>query len=111
MKIKNRSVGKVTVVDLKGPLSFGDGETVFRESIAAVLDEGASSILLNFEKVEFIDSSGVGALVTCLTRVNRAGGKLKGLHPSPMVAKVLKITGVYSLIEFYSDEKQAIASF
>lgn len=111
MKIKDRSVGNVTVVDLKGPLTFGDGETEFRDAIAALLDRKKSSILLNLEKVEFMDSSGVGAVVTSLTRVNRAGGKLKGLHPSPMVAKVLKITGVYDLIEFYSDEKQAIASF
>ena len=111
MKIRHRNVRDVTVVDLNGPLSFGDGETVFREAIATLLDDGNSSILLNFEKVEFMDSSGVGAVVTCLTRVNRAGGKLKGLHPNPIVSKVLKITGVYNLIEFHNDETKAIASF
>ena len=111
MKIKERSVGDVTVVDLKGPLSFGEGETAFRNEIARLLEKKKSAVLLNLEKVDFMDSSGVGALVTCLTRVTRAGGKLKGLHPNPMVVKVLKITGVYNLIEFYNDEKQAISSF
>ncbi len=111
MKIKERVVGGVTVLDLKGHLAFGEGETVFRDQIGALLEKKRCAILLNFQKVDFMDSSGVGALVTSLTRVNRAGGKLKGLHPGPMVSKVLKITGVYNLLEFHDDEKRAIASF
>ena len=111
MKIKERSAGRVTVLDLNGPLALGDGERIFRAKITQLLKEKKTSILLNFEKVEFIDSSGVGALIKCLTTVTREGGKLKGLRAGPMVQKILKITGVYALFEFFEDEIQAIASF
>jgi anti-anti-sigma factor len=111
MKIKERNEGRVTVLDLKGPLALGEGEEIFRERISQLLKEKKTAILLNFEKVEFIDSSGVGALIKTLTSVTRAGGKLKGLHPGPMVQKILKITGVYALFEFFDDEARAIASF
>ncbi len=111
MKIKERTEGRVTVLDLKGPLALGEGEEVFRQKIAQLLKEKKTSILLDFEKVEFIDSSGVGALIKCLTSVTRVGGKLKALHPAPMVQKILKITGVFGLFEFFDDEAEAIASF
>jgi len=111
MKIKERSAGRVTVLDLAGPLSLGEGEQAFREKIAQLLKDKKTFILVNFEKVEFIDSSGVGALIKCLTTVTRDGGKLKGLRPGPMVQKILKITGVYALFEFFEDEAHAIASY
>ena len=111
MKIRERTEGRVIVLDLKGPLALGEGEEAFRQKIAQLLKEKKTAILLNFEKVEFIDSSGVGALIKCLTSVSRAGGKLKGLRPGPMVQKILKITGVFALFEFFDDDADAIASF
>ena len=111
MKIKERTEGRVTVLDLKGPLALGEWEEAFRQKIAQLQKEKKTAILLNFENVEFIDSSGVGALIKCLTSATRTGGKLKGLRPGPMVQKILKITGVFGLFEFFDDEAQAIASF
>jgi len=111
MKIQERSEGQVTVLDLKGALSLGESEDLFREAISDLLAQGRSAILVNLEKVDFIDSSGVGVLIKCLTSVTRAGGKLKGLRPAPAVLKILKVTGVYALFEFFDDEAKAIASF
>ena len=111
LKIGTRSEGKVTVLDLNGSLAIGESEDAFREKIVKLLKEKKTSILVTFEKVEFVDSSGVGAMIKCLTSVTQAGGKIKGLKPSPMVQKILKITGVYNLFEFFDDETRAIASF
>jgi anti-anti-sigma factor len=111
LKIGTRSEGTVTLLDLDGSLAIGESEDAFREKVTKLLKEKKTSILVNFENVEFVDSSGVGALIKSLTSVTKAGGKLKGLRPSPMVQKILKITGVYNLFEFFDDEARAIASF
>ncbi|MFQ5876907.1 MAG: STAS domain-containing protein [Acidobacteriota bacterium] len=111
MQIRERIVGDVTILDLAGPLTFGEGETAFRRHISRLIGDKKRAILLNLEKVEFLDSSGVGALVQYLTSIARSGGKLKALRAGPMVVKVLKITGVHNLIEFYDDERKAVASF
>jgi anti-sigma B factor antagonist len=110
-KITVRKVDHVAVIDLKGPLAIGESEDLFRERVAKLLEEKSASILVNFENVDFIDSSGVGALIKCLTSVTKAGGTMKGLRPGPAVQRILKITGVYNLFEFFDDEKRAIASF
>jgi len=111
LKIGTRNEGSVVVLDLNGSLTLGESEDAFREKVMKLLKEKKTSILVNFEKVEFVDSSGVGAMIKCLTSVTQAGGKIKGLKPSPMVQKILKITGVYKLFEFFDDETRAIGSF
>lgn len=111
LKIGVRSEGKVTVLDLKGGIGIGETENLFRERVSRVLNENKTAILLNLENVGIIDSSGVGAVIKCMTSVMAAGGRLKLLRPSPFVQKVLKITGVYSLFEVFEDETRAIASF
>jgi anti-sigma B factor antagonist len=111
VQITEKTVGAVTVLELNGWFVLGEPEEDFRLRIARLLEAKKTAILVNLAKVEFIDSSAVGALVRCLTSVMRAGGKLKGLHPSPTVNKILKITGVFALFEFFDDEAKAIASF
>lgn len=111
MKIKERSEGDITVLELKGPLALGPGEDAFRQKMAQLLKEKRTNILLDFKEVEFIDSSGVGALVKYLTTITREGGKLKCVNPGQLIQKVLKITGVYDLFDFYSDEKAALSGF
>lgn len=110
-RIAIRKVDHVTVLDIKGPLAIGESEDLFKEQVAKLLEEKSASILVNFEKVEYIDSSGVGALIKCMTSVTRAGGSMKGLRAGPVVQRILKVTGVYDLFEFFDDEKRAIASF
>ena len=111
MKITERSEGDVTILELKGSFVLGSGEDSYRDKMSELIGARRIRILLDFSGVEFIDSSGVGALVKSLTTITREGGTLKGLHPTPILQKVLKITGVYNLFEFFSDEKEALASF
>lgn len=111
MKIRLREQGSVTILDLKGRLVLGEDEAAFREAIDRLVNDRSLAILINFAGVEFLDSSGVGALVKSLTTVTRAGGRLKGLKPTPVVQKILKIVGVYQLFEFFEDESTAVASF
>ncbi len=111
MKIRLREEGSVTILDLKGRLVLGEEEAAFREAIDRLVNDRNLAILINFSGVEFLDSSGVGALVKSLTTVTRAGGRLKGLKPTPIVQKILKIVGVYQLFEFFEDESTAVASF
>ena len=111
LKISTRNEGAVTLLELDGALTIGESEDAFREKVAQLLKAKKTSILVNFDKVEFVDSSGVGALIKCLTSVTKAGGKIKGLKPSPMVQKILKITGVYNLFEFFDDEARGVGSF
>ena len=81
LKIGTRSEGSVTVLDLDGSLTIGESEDAFREKVTKLLKERRTSILVNFEKVRFVDSSGVGALIKCLTSVTQAGGKIKAARP------------------------------
>ena len=111
MKIKERPEGDVIVLELKGSLALGPGEDAFRQKMAQLIEEKRTNILLDFKEVEFIDSSGVGALVKYLTTITREGGKLKCVNPGQLFKKVLKITGVYDLFDFYPDEKTALSGF
>ena len=104
LKITTRSEGDITVLDLKGAIALGESEDVFREKIKKLIKEKKTDILLNFSKVDFVDSSGVGALITCMTSITRDGGKLKGIRPTSTVSRLLKITGVYNLFEFFDDD-------
>ncbi len=111
MKVDVRHFGDVIVVDLNGRLVAGDGADILGEIIIALLEERWSKILLNFEKVTTIDSTGAGELVESLKNARAAEANLKLLRPRERVAKSLQIGQLLPLFEVFVDEDLAVKSF
>ena len=101
----------VTVLHLSGQLTLGDGTSSFRKLIRETLDQGKVNIVLKMSEVYYIDSSGLGELVTAFTTVSKQGGKLKLLKLTQRVQDLVQLTKVYRVLEVYTDEDAAINSF
>jgi anti-sigma B factor antagonist len=111
MKASNRQVSGVTVVDLSGRITLGEGSTVLRETVKDLLAKGQRRILLNLGDVTYIDSSGIGELVSAFTSVRNQGGDLKLLKLTKKVHDLLQITKLYTVFDVKDDEAGAIQSF
>jgi anti-sigma B factor antagonist len=111
MKISTRQVDGVTVVDCSGRITLGEGSVTLRESIAQLLGQNQKKILLNLADVNYIDSSGIGELVSAFTTVRKQGGDLKLLNLTKKVHDLLQITKLYTVFEVKDDEAAAIKSF
>jgi len=106
-----RDVGSVTVVDMSGKITLGDGSALLRKTIRQLLDDRRTAILLNLADVDYIDSSGIGELVSGYTAVTNRGGELKLLHLTKKVHDLLQITKLFTVFEVFSDENTAASSF
>jgi anti-sigma B factor antagonist len=104
-------VGEVTVVDAAGRITLGEGASTLRDSIKSLLAEGKKQIVLNLAEVSYVDSSGVGELVSSFTSASRAGGRLKLLGVTKRIKDLLQITKLYTVFEIFDDEASALASF
>ncbi len=111
MKFKTRQVDGVTVLDLSGKITLGEGSVTLRDTIRDVLSKGQNKILLNMAEISYIDSSGLGELVSAFTTVKNAGGELKLLQLAKKVKDVLQITKLYTVFDIKDDEAAAISSF
>ena len=111
MKASTRQVDGVTIVDLSGRITLGEGSVVLRDTIKDLLGKGAKQILLNLADVSYIDSSGIGELVSAFTSVRNQAGQLKLLNLTKKVHDLLQITKLYTVFEVFDDEATAIASF
>lgn len=111
MKMDIRLKGIVTVLDLDGKLTPGHGDTLLRETVERLLAEGQQLIILNLEKVPYMDSAGISQLVSCYKLVSTAGGTIKLLNPLKRVYDVLQLVKLNSLFEIHHEETAAIASF
>ena len=111
MKASNRQVSGVTVVDLSGRITLGEGSTVLREAVKDLLAKGQKRILLNLGDVTYIDSSGIGELVSAFTSVRNQGGDLKLLKLTKKVHDLLQITTLYTVFDVKDDEAGAIQAF
>lgn len=109
LSISERQIGDVTVFDLNGDVTFGDGNFALRNDIRRVLAEGKKNIVLNFESVGYIDSSGVGELVSAFIAITREDGQLKLVNISPRVKELLLICKLLSIFEVCDDEFDAAA--
>jgi anti-sigma B factor antagonist len=107
----SREVGDITVVDLSGPISLGEGSALLRATIRGLLQEDRARIILNLGDVNYIDSSGIGELVSCFTAVRNREGQLKLLHLTKKVHDLLQITKLFTVFEVFSDESSAVKSF
>lgn len=106
-----RDAGTVTVVDLSGRITLGDGSALLRKTIRGLLQDERKKILLNLADVDYIDSSGIGELVSGFTAVKNQSGELKLLQLTKKVRDILQITKLYTVFDIYSDENTAIRSF
>ena len=111
MKFKTRQVDGVTVLDLSGKITLGEGSVTLRDAIKDVLSKGQNKILLNMADISYIDSSGLGELVSAFTTVKNAGGELALLSLTKKVKDVLQITKLYTVFDIKDDEAAAISSF
>ncbi|MGE5326684.1 MAG: STAS domain-containing protein [Deltaproteobacteria bacterium] len=111
MKATTRQVDSITVIDLSGRITLGEGCTQLRQMIRDLLGKGSKNILVNLADVTYIDSSGIGELVSAFTAVSNQGGQLKLLNLTKKVHDLLQITKLYTVFDVHDDEAKAISSF
>ncbi len=111
VKLSTRQVGDVTVIDAAGRITLGEGASQFRDTIRDLAAKGDKKILLNLNEVNYIDSSGIGEMVSGFTTVTNHGGQLKLLGLSKRVKDLLQITKLYTVFEVFDDEAAAVRSF
>lgn len=111
MKWTERRNGDVVVIDLKGKLTLGSGDVQLRSIIRDLLDRGEKKILLNLDKVSYMDSAGVGELVASYTTTQNREAELKLLNLTAKIRDLLQFTQLISVFEHFSDEDEGAASF
>ncbi len=111
MKLATREVSGVTIVDLSGKITLGEGGMALREEVRKLLADGSKKIVLNLGEVNYIDSSGLGELVSAYTAVKNAGGELKLLNLTSKVRDLLVITKLVTVFDVKDDEASAVSSF
>ena len=111
MEIVERTVNEVTVLDLKGKMTLGEGDEMLKDKINSLLAAGKKKLLLNLEGVPYIDSAGLGEVVRTYTTVSRQGGSLKLLGLTKRITDLLSITKLLTVFETFDSENDAVRSF
>ena len=111
VKLNTRQVGDVTVVDVAGRITLGEGSSALRDALRDFVAKNHKKILLNLGDVSYIDSSGIGELVSGFTSVTNSGGQLKLLGLTKRVKDLLQITKLYTVFDVHEEEASAIRSF
>ncbi len=111
MQIDTRVTNGVTILDISGKITIGEGSSEIRNTVRELLQAGRKNILLNLGGVSYCDSAGIGELVSSYTTVNKAGGKLKLLNLTEKLSNLLAITKLLTVFDCYTDESKAVASF
>jgi anti-sigma B factor antagonist len=110
-KSVTREVGGVSVIDMDGRITLGEGGHLLRDLIAERLGAGQKKIVMNLAGINYIDSTGLGELVSSYRQVKSQGGELKLLNLNKKVSDLLQITKLYTVFDIHNDESQAVASF
>jgi anti-sigma B factor antagonist len=111
LQATQRDIGDTTVVDISGRITLGEGSALLRTMVRQLLETGRKYIVLNLADVSYIDSSGIGELVSSFTAVKKEGGELKLLHLTKKIHDLLLITKLFTVFDVHNDEEKAIASF
>ena len=111
VKLTSRQVGDVTVLDAAGRITLGEGASAFRDAIRDFAAKGNKKLLLNLSDVSYIDSSGIGEMVSGFTTVTNNGGQLKLVGLSKRVKDLLQITKLYTVFDVHEEEAHAVRSF
>ena len=111
LQIDQRVVNGVTILDLKGKITLGEGDELLKKEIDSLIQKDQKKLLLNLEGVPYIDSAGLGEIVRTYTTVSRQGGKLKLLNLTKRIQDLLAITKLLTVFETYESEPEAVKSF
>jgi anti-sigma B factor antagonist len=111
LNITERQAGDVTILDMEGKVTIGDGSVALRNKIRSLLGDGKKKILLNLGGVNYVDSSGIGEFVSSYTAVNKEGGSLKMLNLTQKIQDLLAITKLLTVFDVYENEGEALSSF
>jgi anti-sigma B factor antagonist len=111
MEIETRDVGLVTIARMPERIILGAPNVALRETLLALLDDDRRRILLDLEATSYVDSSGLAELVACTRRAHERNGAVKLLRPLTRIRDLLRLTGLDTVFEVFSDEREAIASF
>ena len=111
MDIVERTVNEVTILDLKGKMTLGEGDEMLKDKINSLLAAGKKKLLLNLEGVPYIDSAGLGEVVRTYTTVSRQGGSLKLLNLTKRIEDLLSITKLLTVFDTFDSEAEAVQSY
>jgi len=111
LRVSTRQVDGVNIVDCNGRITLGEGSVILRDTVKDLLAKGNKKILLNLGEVNYIDSSGIGELVSAYTTARNQGGELKLLNLTKKVHDLLQITKLYTVFDVKDDETAAVKSF
>jgi len=111
MTIDTRTVDDVTILDIHGKITIGEGSAEIRNKVRDLLQGGRKKILLNMGDVSYVDSSGIGELVSSFTTVTNQGGQLKLLHLTKKLQELLAITKLLTVFDTYNEEQEAVSSY
>ena len=111
MEIEQRPSGDVIILDLRGKLTIGSGDELLKDKIHSLIQQGHKNLLLNLAAVPYVDSAGLGAIVSSYTTVSREGGSLKLLGLTSRIEDLLAITKLLTVFDTYESESDAVASF
>jgi anti-sigma B factor antagonist len=111
MQIEERVVGEVTILDLKGKITLGEGDEALKDKINSLIQQNRKRILLNLADVPYIDSAGLGEIVRTYTTVSRQGGQLKLVNLTKRITDLLSITKLLTVFETFDTEPEALKSY
>ena len=111
MEITERTIGAVTVLDLSGKLTIGEGAQLLKDKAESLVFQGRNQVIVNLDAVPYIDSGGLGQLVACYTTLAKAGGRLKLLNVGTRNHDLLSITKLVSVFDTFDTEREAIESY
>ncbi len=111
MEIVERTVSDVTVLDLKGKMTLGEGDEILKDKVNSLLNQGSRKLVLNLAEVPYIDSAGLGEVVRTYTTVSRQGGSLKLLNLTKRIEDLLSITKLLTVFDTFDSEAEAIKSY
>jgi anti-sigma B factor antagonist len=111
MQIGERENGAVTILDLSGKITLGEGDTLLKDKLHSLLHQGKKRVLLNMGKVSYVDSAGLGAIVSAYTTVTRDGGSLKLVNVTGKLQDLLSITKLLTVFETFDSEPEAVRSY
>jgi anti-sigma B factor antagonist len=111
MKITTRTAGDIRILDCSGKITLGEGTMAVRNTVRDILKDNGKKIILNLADVNYIDSSGIGELVSTYTTVTSSGGQLKLLNLTNKIQELLAITKLLTVFQVFENEPAALASF